>query len=418
MKDNGRKNFIWNISGVTCNCLTSLLPLILVTRINGVDASGIFSFSFTNACILYVVGIFMGRTFQVSETRKSLKDSDYFYTRILTCASMLVLAVIMNQVMGYEAQKSMVFITLVVYKGIEAFSDVLHGILQKQDKLYQGGISLTIKSLGSIVIFAITDIVTKNLVLSCMSMVIFSMLITIIYDFPRVRHTEKTWDKLQLENVWELLKKGSPVFLTVFLSMLSLNAPKYAIDQYLLSSDQAIYGIIIMPATVIALGGQFLVQPFLMKMTTSFYNQAYEQFRKIVVNMVVVIVAFGVFTMTVSYLIGIPILELVYSIDLSGLEMELAMIIMGATMRGVTLIMTSALVVMRRNIEQMMIGIITTILAIIISYPMVSAYGMQGAVWAYVIVMILEMMFFVIIFIRNYHKAKISKNGESDSYGK
>ncbi len=269
-----------------------------------------------------------------------------------------------------------------------------------------------------IVVFAIIDIVTKNLVLSCMSMVVFSMLITIIYDYPRVRHTEKAWDKLKMAKVLELLKKGSPVFLTVFLSMVVLNAPKYAIDQYLLSSDQAIYGIIIMPATVIALGGQFLVQPFLMKMTTSFYNQAYVKFRKIVVNMVLVIVAFGIFTMTVSYLIGIPILELVYSIDLNNLELELALIIMGATMRGVTLIMTSALVVMRRNIDQMIIGIITTILAVIISYPMVSVYGMQGAVWSYLMVMILEMMFFVIVFIRSYHKAKISKNGESDSYGK
>ena len=44
-----RKNFIWNLTGTTINTLTSLVYMIIATRINGLDQAGVFSFAFSNA---------------------------------------------------------------------------------------------------------------------------------------------------------------------------------------------------------------------------------------------------------------------------------------------------------------------------------------------------------------------------------
>ena len=97
IKDNGkknfRKNFIWNIVGTMLNSFISLFFLVAITRINGVNDAGIFSFGFAIACLLFQIGIYFGRTFQVTENTK-ISDKSYFVSRIVTVVLMLAIAFI------------------------------------------------------------------------------------------------------------------------------------------------------------------------------------------------------------------------------------------------------------------------------------------------------------------------------------
>ena len=48
---NEHKKILWNTIGSTVNALSSLVFLIIVTRINGINEAGIFSYSFATACL-------------------------------------------------------------------------------------------------------------------------------------------------------------------------------------------------------------------------------------------------------------------------------------------------------------------------------------------------------------------------------
>lgn len=85
-----RKNFIWNILGTGFNSFNSLFFMIAVTRINGVNDAGIFSLAFATACIGYVIGIYAGRIYQVTEQDKNISDKDYLVNRIITVTIMLL----------------------------------------------------------------------------------------------------------------------------------------------------------------------------------------------------------------------------------------------------------------------------------------------------------------------------------------
>ena len=52
---NIKKNFIWNMIGSVVNSFTSLIFLIIVTRINGVEQAGIFTFAFSISLTCSVV---------------------------------------------------------------------------------------------------------------------------------------------------------------------------------------------------------------------------------------------------------------------------------------------------------------------------------------------------------------------------
>ena len=55
---------------------------------------------------------------------------------------------------------------LTVMKCLEAGTDVLYGLMQKNDELYKSGISLTIKSIGSLLAVLVINLLFQNLLLS------------------------------------------------------------------------------------------------------------------------------------------------------------------------------------------------------------------------------------------------------------
>ena len=115
---NLRKNVIWNIIGSTFSSFNSLLFLIIVTRINGVDMAGIFSFAFSTACLFYIIGIYSGRTFQVTDNNKEINDSDYLNCKIVTCTIMFLVSIIFCMVRGYSFNKFIIIEFLVCFKMI------------------------------------------------------------------------------------------------------------------------------------------------------------------------------------------------------------------------------------------------------------------------------------------------------------
>ena len=162
--NNFRKNFIWNICGTSLNAFNSLFFLIIVTRINGLENAGIFTLAFSTACILYVIGIYSGRIFQVTENGK-ITDKDYIASKIITTIIMVIISILFVVVKGYSLYKSSIFILLCIYKALEAFSETFYAILQKNEELYKVGKSLFFKSLIAIVLFLVVDSVLKNIII-------------------------------------------------------------------------------------------------------------------------------------------------------------------------------------------------------------------------------------------------------------
>ena len=164
-KKNFNKSFIWNIIGTTFNSFNSLFFMIIVTRINGTNDAGIFTLAYSTACILYIIGVYAGRIFQVTE-KEEINDKEYIVNRISTTIIMMIVTVGFVVIKQYDIYKASVFIIVCLYKALEAFSDVLYGILQKNELLYKVGKSFFVKALLSLLTFLIADLITKNLIIS------------------------------------------------------------------------------------------------------------------------------------------------------------------------------------------------------------------------------------------------------------
>ena len=260
---NFKSNFIWNIVGTGFNAFNSLFFLVAVTRINGVNDAGIFTIAYSTACILYVIGVYAGRVFQVTETNKNINNKEFILNRILSCVLMMGCTLIFVLFKHYDNYKSIIFIFLAFSKCLEAFSDVLYGILQKNNQLNIVGKSYFYKAILSVVLFVVVDIYTQNVIISISMIILVWILMIIFYDFRHIKNLLDKKENISIKKSFLIFKNGFFIFIISFLGLYLINAPKYAIDNYLANDLQTIFGIIVMPATIMGLVGQFLLHPYL-----------------------------------------------------------------------------------------------------------------------------------------------------------
>ena len=384
-----KKNFIWNTIGSTFNAFTSLFFMIIVTRLNGMDEAGIFTFSFSFAMMIQVIGNYFGRSYQVTNIDEEIKDSDFLYSRFFTCLLMIVFSILFILTKNYSSQKIMIIFMLVLFRMIESFGEILYGIVQKENELYKVGISMFLKALFSILLFFCFDFFFKNLLAAIISISIINLFFVLFYDFKNVKNVGFSFNKFNIVNFKKILFGGLFVFVFTFLTQYVLNASKYSIDNYLSDKYQTIFGIIVMPATVMALCAQFLVQPFLNKFTYYYKNKDFNSFSRLVLKLCLYLLLFGVFAVLFCYFFGIPILEIIYGLNLNKYKYSLLLIIGASTFFGVSYVFSNALITMRKNFVQTVIYGITAIIALNISDYFVIKFGVFGACLAYFISMLI-----------------------------
>lgn len=403
---NNKKNVIWNMIGATSNAFNSLFFTIIVTRINGVDDAGIFTFCFATACLLYCIGNYCGRTFQVTDISKKNSDTDYIYNKLITCIFMLIITISFVVIKGYDIYKSIIFIALCSYKSLEAFSEALYAIIQKNGYLYKVGISLFLKAFVSLIVFILFDILTKDIVVASISIFIINLLIILVYDIPNIKKVNFVKSRFSNQANINIFKTGFFTFILTILSIYLVNAPRYAIDDLSTNSIQTVFGIIIMPATVMILLAQYIIQPSLTDISKCIEEKKYIELKKIIVKLILITVFLGVIVFAVAFMLEVQVLELIYGIELEGYFASMMIIILGSIFYGLITLLSSILVAMRKTLGQTIIYAVMSVISTFIAYILVKETAVEGASITYFITMFSVAIMFAAYTIINMIKYK------------
>lgn len=398
MEKNLKKNTVWNVIGTGINSFASLFFMLIVTRVNDINEAGIFTFAFSTAILLNVIGTYAGRIYQVTE-RKNITNKDYLVNRIITCAIMTVIALGYVLLKRYDINKCIIILLLCFLKMLEAFCDVIYGFMQRNDELYKVGISFTIKNIIGLLCFIVVDIVTRNLILAISTFIIVFIAVTVFYDFVQCSIKKQIKEKMEWKNIINIFKFGFPTFCVTFLNMYLINASKYSIDGIMANDYQAIFGIIVMPATMMILMAQFMVHPFLNIITENIKNDNYKQINKLLIKIGVLLFLLGVIAVVFCYFIGIYILEMIYGISLISYNTCLSVILIGSIFSALVSVITTVLIAMRYTFVQMVVYGIVSIATLFISRILIKNYGVMGASVNYTLSMIVMFVLFLGIYL-------------------
>jgi len=393
------KNFIWNLLGTGLNSFSSLFFLIIITRVNGIEEAGIFSIGIAIAMIIYTVALYSGRLCQVTDIKNKTTDKEYIVNRVITCFIAFVISIVIVLFRGYTEEKFIIILLLCLFKILEAFDDILYGIMQKNEMLYKVGKSLFLKSLLGILGLLITILLIKNLIISLCILNLINVLNILFFDKPIIDKLKNNFknEKISFSNVWKILKSEFFVFANSFAGIYILNASKYAIDVYSVESIQAIFGYIMMPATVMSLFAQFILLPFLNKFKELYEHKKIKDLNKLGYKIKGFVIAFGIFAVSIAYLIGTQVLTLIYGVELEGYRIQLVSIIASYILYAISYINLVLLTTIRKTFIQFIIYLICMIVAFIGSNILVKTYGISGATGSTALTLGIQFILYVII---------------------
>ena len=266
---------------------------------------------------------------------------------------------------------------------------------------------MTIKAVVSMIVLFVVDYLTKNLILSCISIVVVNLLGIVFYDLKNIRKLGMTKTKFSIEKVKSIFISGFFTFILTFLGAYLINAPRYAIDDILTSDLQTIFGIIIMPATFMGLLGQYIIQPALTKIANSLKEKNYKNLKNIITFVIVAIILIGIFVLLIAYFLEAPVLGIIYGVDLNPYILSMMIIILGSIMYSLGIMISYILIAFRKTFVQAVVYTIVSIIATILSYVLVKKIEILGASITYAATMMCVAGSFFVYLIYQLRKLKL-----------
>ena len=106
-----KKDYIWNSLGSLLQSAISPVLLIVITRLNGIDDSGLFSFAISLSVVFWAVSLWGGRTYQASDVKREFCSGGFVAVRFAASLFVGVFSVGVFVFDGYKAtKKGVVFI--------------------------------------------------------------------------------------------------------------------------------------------------------------------------------------------------------------------------------------------------------------------------------------------------------------------
>lgn len=397
-----RKNVAWNMIGSLVYAGSSMVLTALVNHMVGTDRGGIFGFAFsTFGQQMFLVAYFGMRPLQSTDVGRSYTFGEYRLARALTCLAAILFGIfyiIWNTVVpaeGYTREKALVVFLMVLYKVLDGFADVYESEFQRNGRLYLTGQAMAFRTVLSVCCFLGALAVTKDLVFSSMVAVVSQGAGILLFDRRAAKHVPGIAFDRTARKQWKLLQDSFLLFLSVFLDGLIFAMAKYAVDARMTSTDSAIFVAIFMPTSVINLAANFVIRPYLTKMS---YQWEEGQFREFVLDLkklAGIILVLTVAALAGAWALGVPVLGAISNVELKPYRSGLLFIILGGGFFAVMNLFYYVLVIMKQQ-KRIFFGYVPVcILSLFLSFWLVGEGGINGGAFSYMLEMLLLMLCFM-----------------------
>lgn len=376
-----KSGFLWNMAGLTLNNFNSLFFLVAVKRINGVEIAGMFSYGYAVACLLHVCALFFNRVYQVTES--GFSDGIFVCFRLLSCLLFLVVGVAVALLSASNLLKAGIVILLCLFRNIEALADVFQGIAHKNGRLDYAGKSLSVKAILGLAAFLLCDFFARSVVLSVIFLVIVNAAGCAADFLATKRWVEKSKAVFYLRTLIPLVKKSFPIFAFSVLGMFLLNLQKYVLGLFGTDETGALFNIIIMPATVMGLCGQYFINPFVRRLEDSWGKQNFGSFYRTAGKLALLLVCAGAFVCLCACLFGIRLMEKIYALSLSEYRIFIIIVIAGSAFYAISNLISALLTIMGKNRGQVAVYFSAVIVSLCLSLALLRGHALKAMVYAY-----------------------------------
>lgn len=393
--ENLKRNLLFNTVGnvlyFVCQWLiTGLFVKTMSPDGQGIVNAGIIATASTASNMFLTFAQFGMRNFQVSDPGK-FSDLTYINSRFLTSSIALVFCYLYSLAIGYRGEQLLAVIVWLLYKLVEAISDVYHGCCQKQGRMDVIGISYGVRGILTVIAFCATLKISGSLMSSLVVITALSYVFSVYYDIIRNRQfiilDERKGD---LRAIITLLIECLPLAAYAFLSTASASVPRTVLERLCGTELIGIYNLVNSPVLIIQVGIAYIFAPFIGVFADKLRSGHKKEFLQLAFKLTMLVFALGLCGIVGVLVLGKWGLTFLYGTEMAGYSNLLVPMVVTTIFTCMSLFYSMLLTVLRDMKGLIISNIVGIAVSLIASLLIIGRYTLIGTAYASVIALIIQ----------------------------
>jgi O-antigen/teichoic acid export membrane protein len=377
-----RNNFAWTFAGniLYAGCQWGMLSAL--AKLGSASIVGQFTLGLAISAPVFMFTNLQLRAVQATDVNAEGWFADYFTLRMLATLFGLIVILGLLPFAGNSMSVRVVIILVSVSKCFECMSDVTAGLLQREEQLKRVAISLMIRGVTSVLVFTSTFAYSRNLALSIAGMSGVWLAVLVLYDLPNVRRFGRCHDsffRFDRPALLRIVMLGLPLGWVATLSSLNTNIPRYFLQHHLGLADQGIFASLAYLVVVINLVVLALTQSVTTRLARFYAEGDLTRFRHVLTRLCLLGVLIVVLGVPASFLVGRPLLTLVYRQEYAEHVGLLALLVAVAGVTTIASFLFCGLTAARQFRVQLPVYAAAVLVGVVGSALLVPHLGLIGA---------------------------------------
>ena len=399
------KNAFYNSDGTIFYCfcqwlISALLVVHLSPEETSVSNTGILQLAISVTNIFYAISVYSIRTYQISDTENKYSSGDYIGSRFVTATISVVLCVLYVLILGYSAKSALCILFYMIYRLNETFSDVLHGIDQKNYRMDYVGISYILRGVVMTVVFATTLLVTKDVLTAVIAMAFSTLAVVALYDVKSTAQFGSVKPTFNKKSIQALLITCMPAVISTVAFTAIVSIPRQMLESIHGEEALGYYGTISTPLVVVQVIATGIFNPMLTELSEFYRDNRISDFvKRLLKNLVLLSLIVAAVYLCVAFLgefaVGlafgqkfVPYTYLMYSM-------------IGCTaLYVISWLLTNVLIIMRRLKTCMVASLVSLAVSLILAKPFINLFYMNGVSFNIIISYIIHILICAVVIYR------------------
>jgi O-antigen/teichoic acid export membrane protein len=382
----GNKITVWAFSSNIFKLLSQWIILMSITKLCQLEIVGIYTYSMA---ISSPVFIFMGlqlRNIQVVDVKNEYPFKAYLYTRLFYILISIFILICISFFILSSQNEYIIYYMVIIIKAQEQYIDIIYGYYQKELRMDLMGKSMIIKSIIDSIIFICLILNNRFLSLCFILSILTNYLIYYHYDKKKLFHIFNKSTNIHLKNekihilneyIKPLSKKSYMLGLSVLLTSLTTNIPRYFIKYFLGYNILGIYGGISYITTAffsLLTPLQLILRP---KLAIA-YNTNINKFQILKKYGYMLYIFLGIIAIVGIMCFGEEILGIFFTEEFQNYKFLFLIIFISSLLQSISSINNLSLQAKQIFNKQVYISLINIVICFVLSYVLIINYGMNG----------------------------------------
>ena len=307
-----QKNMAWNSIGsliyLGCSWLTTVLVVTLSTDYAD---SGALAVAMAAGNLVASISLFKVRPVQVSVSDDSFSTGDFVGLRIATSLFALLFVFIYSSVTVTPGNYGVVAL-YALFKVVESFVDVFHGVFQKHNRLDYAGKSQIIRGVLLLASFVIGLSLFRSLATSILLMALSSLMAILLYDRVIALSYGSISPRFNGLVLSSLIRKCFAGFVSSLLITMVVSVARQSYGISFGNEELGHYAAVATPCVIIQALASYIYAPLYGKIADADKKRADASVGRLVAKVLSAIVLITAICLLASFLLGDLALEIIY----------------------------------------------------------------------------------------------------------